>query len=587
VAAAFPAVAAVAEAAVAGKSSAFVMCIVAAVLSACADTQSPAYADRVFLDGAIYTVDSDRSWAEAVAIRDGKIVYVGSSAGAGAFTGPATEVTDLDGRMLLPGFHDSHVHILIGIYTDEDCNLELLETTGVIETALAECVELEGYGDDRWVYGGGWLDWVFPEANPHKDLLDRYFPDRPVYLESSYGHSAWVNSRALELAGIGLETPDPPAGVIERDPDTGEATGTLRDAAMLLVLDGMPELPFERDVKSVQMAVDYTNSFGITSVIEPGFDADMIEPLLAVDEQGDMTLRSLIALSSINWQPGRFGDEIFVMLENRERWRRPNIDVDAVKIYMDGVIEYGTAYMLEPYETREWGNGLRFYEQQEVDDYLTAFDAMGLNIQVHAIGDAGIRMALDGFEAMREANGDKSANRHQIVHLQLIDDAEIDRFGALDVGANFQPLWAFPDESVTDLAIPAIGEDRSMRMYPIDRVAAAGGRIVGGSDYFVTSIDPLLAIEVGITRMDPRANSGPALNEEEGVDLATMIDAYTINGAYQMGLDDVQGSIEVGKRADLVILDRNLFEIQASEISETVVVETIFDGRSVYKRTTN
>ena len=585
VAAASPAAAAEEAAAVAGKCG--VAIVLSLLIAACggekvADTNLPA--DRVFLNAAVYTVDDARSWAEAVAVRDGEIVYVGDNAGAGGWTGSDTEVLDLDGTMLLPGFHDSHVHILIGTYTDKECDVQLLESEDAIRERLEECVDLDGFGDDRWITGGGWLDWVFPEGNPGKELLDEHFPGRPVYLESSFGHSAWVNSRALELANIHIETQNPLAGVIERDSATGEATGTLRDSAMMLVLDITPRQTYEHRIEKIRAAVAYAQAHGITAVIEPGLDGELLAPIIALADRGEFDLRAMTALSPINWQPGRFDEEVFDMLESREQWRRPNIDVDSVKVYMDGVIEYGTAAMLEPYDMQKWGDGLHFYSQDEVDEYLTRFDAMGLNIQVHAIGDHGIRMALDGFEAMRRANS-HSGHRHQIVHLQLIDDAEIPRFGELDIGANFQALWAYPDEAIIDMAFPAVGEERSLRMYPIGRVAASGGRIVGGSDYFVTSINPLLAIEVGITRQDPDTNEGPVLNADESVDLDTMIAAYTINGAYQMGLDDVQGSIEVGKRADLVVLDRNLFDIPASEISEASVVMTIFDGRTVYERT--
>jgi len=580
-----PAVAAAEAVAVAGKRG-FIL-IATLLLVACSNEQpagSISPADRVFMNAAVYTVDDERSWAEAVAIRDGKIAYVGDNAGASVWTGKDTEVLDLDGKMLLPGFHDSHVHILIGIYTDEYCSLELLETVDAVVERLQECVELDGFGEDRWIDGGIWLDQLFPEANPHKDLLDELFPDRPVYLGSSFGHSAWVNSRALEIAGIHIETPNPPAGVIERDSETGEATGTLRDSAMMLVRDVMPKSTLEHFIEMVRAAVTYAQSNGITSVIEPGVDGDALAPILVLADQGEINLRVMVALSPINWQPGKFGDEIYDMLEQREHWRRPDINVDSVKIYMDGVIEYGTAAMFEPYDISKWGDGLRFYSQEQVNEYLTRFDAMGINIQVHAIGDAGIRMALDGFEAMRRENG-HTDNRHQIVHLQLIDDADIPRFGELDIGANFQALWAYPDEAVVGLDYPAIGVERSMRTYPIGRVAEAGGRIVGGSDYSVTSINPLLAIEVALTRQNPYTNEGPLLNVDERVDLDRMIAAYTINGAYQMALDDVQGSIEVGKRADLVVLDRNLFDIPASEISEASVEMTIFDGRTVYERT--
>jgi predicted amidohydrolase YtcJ len=201
---------------------------------------------------------------------------------------------------------------------------------------------------------------------------------------------------------------------------------------------------------------------------------------------------------------------------------------------------------------------------------------------VHAIGDAAVRRALDGFEVMREANG-MSDNRHQIVHLQLIHADDRPRFAELNIGAVFQPLWAYPDEAALELDIPMLGEERTWQMYPIGSLQRAGARIVGGSDYFVTDLDPLLAIETAITRQDPYSNEGPILNQDERVDLETMIAAYTINGAYQMGLEQEQGSIEVGKRADLVVIDRNLFELEPAEINEAVVTMTVFNGRTVYE----
>ena len=287
-------------------------------------------------------------------------------------------------------------------------------------------------------------------------------------------------------------------------------------------------------------------------------------------------------MSPISWNPGTFDDDVFEFLEAREAWRRPNLDVDSVKIYMDGVIEYGTSPLLEPYEDEQYGSGEFFYEQQRVNEYFTAFDAMGLKVHVHAIGDAAIRRALDGFEAMRQVNG-MSDNRHQIVHLQLIHEDDRPRFGELDIGAVFQSLWAYPDPAALEMDVPMLGEERTWQMYPIASIHDSGGRIVGGSDYFVTDLDPLLAIETAITRQNPWTNEGPVLNEDERVDLETMIAAYTINGAYQMGLEHKQGSIEVGKRADLVILDRNLFELPAAEINEAKVTMTIFDGRTVYE----
>jgi len=252
-------------------------------------------------------------------------------------------------------------------------------------------------------------------------------------------------------------------------------------------------------------------------------------------------------------------------------------------MYMDGVLESGTGALLEPYLTGDFGLGPRFYTQDQIDRYMIEFEKMGLQIHVHSCGDAGIRMALNGFEAARKANGETGL-RHQIVHLQLIDEADRPRFGELNVSATFQALWAWPDRTAIGADTELLGKERAWSMYPIGSVHRTGGRIVGGSDYWVTELNPMLAIEAAITRQDPYNDSGPVLTESERVDIATMVDAYTINGAYVMGLDDKQGSIEVGKRADFVVLDQNLFEIPSSDISKTEVVMTMFEGEVVYTR---
>jgi len=558
-----------------------------ALLSACSgesdlQTRDLPAADKVFVNAAVYTVDAERSWAEAVAISGSEIVYVGSSEEARALIGPDTDVVDLGGQMLLPGFHDSHIHILTGVMDEDECSILRIETAAKVAEQLSKCTALAGIGDERWVIGGGWGEWLWPEANPQKGILDILFPDRPVYLESSFGHAAWVNSKALQLAGVDDETENPAAGIIERDPETGEASGTLRDAAMLLVKNHLPPLALEQRMQRVRAGVALAHSFGITSLIEPGVDQEILEPIIALADQGEMSMRAVTSLSPINWQPGIFDDGVYAFLEQREQWRRPNLDVDSVKVYMDGVIEYGTSPLLEPYADADYGYGEFFYEQEKVNEYFTRFDAMGLQVHVHAIGDAAIRRALDGFEAMREANG-MSDNRHHIVHLQLIHEDDVPRFGELNVTATFQSLWAYPDDAAMELDVPMLGKERTWQMYPIASVHNSGGRIAGGSDFWVTDLNPLQAIEVAVTRQDPYTNDGPILDADEAVDLATMIEAYTINGAYLMKLDDVQGSIEVGKRADLVVLDKNLFEISSHEINEAQVTLTVFDGRTVYQ----
>ncbi len=253
--------------------AASVQCLCFVLLAGCsaapAEKLVAEVADRVFLNGAIYTVDAERSWAEAVAIKDGRIIFVGENAGAAHHIGDETMVTELRQQMMLPGFHDSHIHIMIGKMADLECSLLRLESVEAVAAQLEQCTALAGIGEEGWILGGGWSEWLWPDANPQKDLLDQLFPDQPVYLESSFGHAAWANSRALAIARIDAATEDPPAGVIERNPATGEPSGTLRESAMLLVKDKVPSMTIDQLADRVRAGMALAHSVGITAVIEP------------------------------------------------------------------------------------------------------------------------------------------------------------------------------------------------------------------------------------------------------------------------------------------------------------------------------
>lgn len=539
-------------------------------------------ADRVFMNGSVYTVDPERPWARAVAIRGGDIVYVGDDAGAREHAGPGTKVTDLDGKMLLPGFHDSHSHLLAGGWQETHCNLTGLFTVTEVRLKLEACAASRGADAEEWVLGGGWDLLAFPDGSPDKSLLDEIFPDTPVYLTSVDGHSGWANSVALQLAGITRETEDPPQGAIVRQSGTGEPTGALREAAMTLVERVVPKDPLDARMASLRAGIALAHRFGITSLIEPGLDEFHMEPYVALSRDGSLNMRILASLSPLGWNPGAFDATVHELLAGRERFRGPNLDVDSVKIYVDGVIETKTGVLLDPYVGEGEYRGIPFYTQEEMNEFVRRFDREGLQVHVHAIGEGAVRMALDAFEAAREANG-RTDNRHHIVHLQLIHPDDRPRFAALEVIANFQALWAYPDPWVIDLALPLVGEERLAWMYPIGSVHRAGGMIAGGSDWPVSSLNPLEAIEVAVRRQDPNTVEGPILTPEERVDLATMIAAYTINGAFLMRQEDVVGSIEAGKRADLIVLDRNLFETPPTEINEARVLLTLFDGEEVFR----
>jgi len=547
-------------------------------VTACSRSDGPS-ADLVLLDGTVYTADETRSLAQAVAITDGEIVFVGASEDARSRIGPATEVVDLDGRMLLPGFHDAHAHVRYGGLSLLGCSLHDDFDVSAIREKLIECAGSGDHGEEEWVTGGGWPLAAFQGGSPEAGMLDEIFGGRPAFFSDAFGHNAWVSSRALELAGIDAATPDPPGGVIVRDPASGAPTGTLRDAAMSLVEDVMPETSDADKYAGLIAGLEAANRLGITAYIEPGISAANLAIHKQADERGKLTARVLASLSPIDALPGRVGPKLFDLLAVRDRYRGDRLAVDSVKIYIDGVIETRTSYMLKPY--LDGSNFSPFYPQDELDDLYARLDAMGLQIHTHAIGDAAIRSALDAYEHARLENGPND-NRHQIVHLQLIDEADIPRFGELGVAANFQCMWCYPDVYI-ELAEDIVGAERTSKFYPVRRVRESGGLLVGGSDWDVSSLNPLDAIETAVRRQDPFEESGPELGRNETIDLETALDMYTRNAARVMRLDAHTGSIEVGKRADLVVLDRDLFAIPSTEINDARVLLTLLDGEVVYE----
>ena len=536
-------------------------------------------ADLVFRNAAVYTMDAARSWASAVAVRDGRIVYVGGDRLPAGLIGPRTDVVDLERKMVLPGFQDGHVHPIDAGVDLGECSLDTLGTeaaiTGVIRTYATTHPELP------WVRGSGWQLPVFPAANPSKAVLDRILPNRPAVFSAADGHSAWVNSMALKLAGITRNTPDPPNGRIERDPRTGEPSGTLREDAMDLVYKVIPERTDAELAAGLERAEKLANSFGITTV----FDATVKEPGLrvysAAERKGTLTLRVIAALNLA--QPLK--DSMLPALRDlRTRYTSRRVRPTAVKLFADGVIEARTAALLAPYGDRPGDAGKPIYDPAALKDLAAELDREGFQIHVHAIGDRAIRMTLDALAYARARNG-AGDGRHTITHLELIDPADIPRFRALGVIANFQAFWANGDEYLTKLTEPTLGPARSRWLYPIASVVSTGAVVSGGSDWSVSSLNPLDAIEVGITHRQPDLPDQAVWHPAERVDLPTMIAMYTINAAYGNHQERETGSIEVGKLADLIVLDRNLFEIPPPEIHTVRVVRTLLEGVTVFNGT--
>lgn len=561
-----------------------ILLITSSVLAACAKQPQQDPADLVLLKGGIYTVDSQRSWAQAAAIDDGVIVAVGTNEEIGAYIGNDTEVIDLEGRMAMPGIHDSHVHPLEGGYEQVYCNLWALQSVDEIVGALQAC---EGSQKGAWFNAVGLDLGVFGLIGPDKSILDGIAEDKYIFVDAEDGHAALVNDKVLELIGINAESLAPEDGVIERREGSREPNGTLRESSRDLADKQRPKRDHATSVWAMQGAVKLMNSHGITSAYDVWVGEHEMQVYKALDDAGELSLRVLGGIIDEGVFEKHTGEDFQRVLRDRVNYESDNISYNSIKIMVDGVFEGETGATLEPYHSVDHA-GPQFMTPDQLNARVMHYYNKGMLIHFHAIGDRAVREALDAIEYARE-NGDEAYEnfRHTISHLGLVHPNDRPRFAELNTGASVTMVWAYNDKWTQNLEIPSLGLERVSNMYPIRSIQAAGGVILGGSDWNYGELDPLRAIETAITRDDPQ---GPTQDSEydilgnEHVDLATMIDAYTINGAWQIHAEDVAGSIEAGKRADIAIYDRNLFEIDAYEISEARVDFTIFDGRIVYRR---
>ena len=541
-------------------------------------------ADLILFDGKVYTVDANRSWAEAVAVIDGKIAYVGSSSGAKKYKGPNTRLVDLDGKMVLPGFQDAHVHPIEAGMAYLGCSLHDGKSVEDYVLIVKECAQQSP--EATFIDGGGWTMDLFEDGLPDKRLLDEVVSDRPVILKSASGHQLWVNSKTLKIAGIDAETPDPPRGRIDRYKNSKEPSGSLQEnSAMNLAFSTRPAYSADQMQAALQFGQHYLNQYGVTTVQDALLKLDGNEAYIggptymAMDRAGDLTIRVVGALV---WNTDSGLEQLSRITDARERFKTPLFSAPSVKIWLDGVMEVHTAALLAPYSDREDGySGELLIKPEQLDVVVSQLDALGFQIHFHAIGDAAVRQSLDSLELARQKNGVRDS-RHHMSHIQLFDPADIPRLETLNVVANFQPYWAWADKFITELTIPKLGADRSKWLYPIRSVLDTGAVVAFGSDWFVTSGNPLLGIETAITRRDPLTNFSDPFLEDERINLADAIEAYTINSAYVNFIDDETGSIEEGKLADLIVLDNNLFELAPNEISDAQVLLTLLEGNPVY-----
>ena len=428
------------------------------------DAKKSAVADLALRNGAIYTVDGARSWAETVAIDNGRIVYVGNDAGAKDYIGPQTEVVDLEGRMVLPGMQDIHIHPISGGIEANGCDLNAATTVDEYIAIIKKYAD--EHPKDTWIKGGGWAMSSFgPGALARKELIDAVVPDRPVILWSRDGHTTWVNSKALEVAGITKDTKDPADGRIDRDPKTGEPSGSLQEGASGLVADKSPPDTDEKRDAGLRYSIKMLNRFGITGVQDASVNEEDLKSYRRLDEAGELTLR---VVGSIWWERDQGLEQIDSIKNLRSEFTTGRIDAGTVKIMQDGVMENYTAVVLEPYKLKGQKDvrGIPMVEPELLKKAVTQLDADGFQVHFHAIGDGAVRQALDAIEAARTANGDLGL-RHHISHIQLIHPDDQPRFRKLGVIANFQPLWAYADAYITDLTLPFVSKETASYMYPI------------------------------------------------------------------------------------------------------------------------
>lgn len=540
-------------------------------------------ADLVVVGARIEPIAPRSQPADAIAVSAGRISAVGTAANVEGLIGPGTRRIQLDGETVLPGFQDAHVHAVYGGLMARGCNLHELADEDAYLGAVANYSA--SHPEREWVIGDGWRYAPFPGGTPRRETLDRVAPDRPVFLTAYDGHSSWVNTRALELAGITADTTDPAYGRIERDPD-GTPSGLLSETAQALVQRLIPAWTPAELVDALLEAQRHLQALGITAWHDPGVNPEWLPAYRDVAESGRLTARVVAAQQWWPWGHDKEADPLPRLLAQRDALRIGQLRSDVVKFWVDGVLENGTALVLDPYleTTGEAGanRGTPNYAPDELDEAVIQLDRSGFDCHFHAIGDGAVRQALDAVAASREANHDRDA-RHSIAHIELVHPADIERFAALNVAANMQPFWAKYDPDTPGVLLPRLGAKRMESRYSFGDLHRSGARLAGGSDWSVTTADPLAEIEVAVRRVDPADRDAEPFRPDQGLDLDTALAAFTIGSAWVNRLEADTGTVEIGKLADLVILDRDLRTIPDGRTADARVRMTLVGGVPVFE----
>ena len=543
---------------------------------------SPEPADLLLTGGRVWTAEAGAPIAQAVAVRDGRVVFVGSDAEAARWQGPKTRVVALGGRLVVPGFEDAHLHLMSGARNLERVDLSA-ETT---LAGLSEKIRRFAAANPKspWVVGRGWVYGTFPGGLPTREQLDAVVPDRPAYMDCYDGHTGWANSRALALAGVTRDTKDPVNGAIVRDPKTGEPTGALKEAAGTLVEKLIPEPDAERHYALLLEALAALNRMGITAVQDAGWtkeEAARFLPLLErAQKEGRLTARVRL---NVDVSPDDPAAGVAEAVRLRDRFREGAIVFGGMKGYVDGVVESHTAAMLEPYsDDPGLGRGTPRWEKAALERAVAAADAAGLQVWLHAIGDRGVRMALDAYEAAARANGPRD-RRHRVEHVETIAEADLARFSALGAVASMQPLHANPDANNEAVWSRNVGPERARRGFAWRLFEEAGGRLAFGSDWPVVTPDVFRGLYCAVARKTQDGKPASGWQPRLAVSVESALRHYTVDAAWAGFAEKDRGSIRAGRRADLVVLSSDVLAAPPEEILRTRALLTLFDGKPVWR----
>lgn len=546
------------------------------------------FSDLVLLNGTVYTVNINTNWdrhpLQALAISGKRIVYVGDDRAARAFIGPDTEVIDLCGKMVLPGFIDAHIHPMISVMLM--AGVDLTDVSTSIDYIRKVKDYAEKNSDAKVIRGFGWNYPPFNATGPTRELLDGVVSDKPVLLTAIDGHSYWANSKALEMANITRDTPDPAGGRIERDPETGEPSGTLRESAcFMLISSSLPPIGQDEIKQGLAQVLDMASSEGITTLHDSAVILNQVSSYSDLEKEGKLNVR-VFGEMYCNQALGL--DQIPYLMVERSNHSTGLFRLKTAKLFADGIIESHTGFLLEPYADMPGFRGTPVWTPEAFGNMTSALDREGFQIEVHCMGDGAVRMSLDAFENARKENGPRDS-RHKIAHIEIVSPDDLPRFKFLGVIPVLQPIWFYYTPFIDSVTLPALGRERTAGIYPMKSLIDSGSIVACGTDWPLAvdylTLRPLDSIRTGAVGLplSGENNTIRQFHPEERVDLKTMVEAATYNGAYASFMENETGSLKAGNLADLVVIDKDIFKMPVEDINSARVLMTVLEGREAFR----